>query len=159
MTGAGKAAARPWEILLVEDNPAEVRLSQLVIGDTGLSHVLRVARDGEQALAMLRRQGDYRSQPEPDLVLLDLNLPRKDGREVLADVKSDPALNHIPVIVLSTSRAEHDVMACYRLNANGYIQKPLELDEFATVMRAILNFWLGPMVMLPGKAARERDGR
>lgn len=159
MTGAAKAAARPWEILLVEDNPAEVRLSQLVIGDAGVAHNLRVARDGEQALEMLRRQGEHRSLPEPDLVLLDLNLPRKDGREVLADLKSDPALNHIPVIVLSTSRSERDVLACYRLNANGYIHKPLELDEFAAVMKAILQFWLGPMVLLPGKAVRERDAR
>ena len=159
MTGAGKAAARAWEILLVEDNPAEVRLSQLVIDEIGVPHTLRVARDGEQALAMLRHQGEYARLPEPDLVLLDLNLPRKDGREVLAEVKNDPALDHIPVLMLSTSRAERDVMECYRLNAAGYIQKPLELDEFAGVMRSILRFWLGPMVLLPGRATRERDAR
>lgn len=159
MTGAGKAAARPWEILLVEDNPAEVRLSQLVLGDSGVPHVLRVARDGEQALAMLRRQGEHRALPEPDLVLLDLNLPRKDGREVLAEVKGDPELKHIPIIVLSTSRAEQDVLTCYALNVNAYVQKPLELDAFAAVMRTILQLWLGPMMMLPGRMKRERDGR
>jgi two-component system, chemotaxis family, response regulator Rcp1 len=155
MTAAAKTP-RPWNILLVEDNPAEVRLTQLLIDETGLHYVLHVARDGDQAIAIIRRQGAHASVPEPDLVLLDLNLPRRDGREVLADIKGDPALTHIPILVLSTSRAERDVLACYRLRANGYIQKPLDLDAFSATMRTITSFWFGPTVMLPGP---RRDGR
>lgn len=151
MSVAASSAARPWEILLVEDNPADIRLTQEVLADSGLRHVLHVARDGEQALGMIRRSGEYQSLPEPDLVLLDLNLPRKDGRDVLAEVKRDPQLSHIPVIVLSTSKAGHDVLACYRLHANCYLQKPVDLDAFAALMRSIEEFWLGK-ASLPPKA-------
>ena len=144
--------ARSWEILLVEDNPADIRLTQEVLNETALRHVLRVAHDGEQALRMIRRQGEYDQQPEPDLVLLDLNLPRKDGRAVLAEVKGDPQLRHIPILMLSTSRAERDVQECYDLHANAYLQKPVELDAFADLMRGVEDFWLR-RAALPSKNA------
>lgn len=140
---------RTWEILLVEDNPADIRLTEEVLGETSLRHVLRVARDGDQALDMIRRSGDYASLPEPDLVLLDLNLPRKDGRAVLAEVKQDPRLSHIPIIVLSTSRADRDVRDCYSLHANAYLQKPLDLDAFADLMRGVEDFWLRRAALPP----------
>lgn len=143
---------RVAEILLVEDNPADIRLTQEVFEEIGAPHRLHVARDGEEALAMLRRQGQYVNVPEPDLVLLDLNLPRKDGREVLADIKSDPKLNHIPIVVLSTSRAERDVLACYHLHANCYLQKPVDFEAFATLIRGLQDFWFG-RVSLPSKFA------
>lgn len=142
--------ARTAEILLVEDNPADIRLTQEVFEEIGIPHHLHVARDGEEALAMLRRQGAQAGMPEPDLVLLDLNLPRKDGREVLAEVKNDPKLNHIPVVVLSTSRAERDVLACYHLHANCYLQKPVDFEAFATLIRGLQDFWFGK-VSLPSK--------
>lgn len=136
------AAMRPAEILLVEDNPADIRLTQEVFAEIGLPHRVHVARDGEEALAMMRRQGAHGALPEPDLVLLDLNLPRKDGREVLAEAKGDPRLAHIPIVVLSTSRAERDVLSCYRLHANCYLQKPVDFDAFATLIRGLEEFWL-----------------
>lgn len=135
--------ARPAEILLVEDNPADIRLTQEVFEEIGLQHHVHVARDGEEALAMLRREGAHAALPEPDLVLLDLNLPRKDGREVLAEIKSDVRLNHIPVVVLSTSRAERDVVACYHLHANCYLQKPVDFEAFASLIRGLEDFWFG----------------
>lgn len=137
-----RPSARPAEILLVEDNPADIRLTQEVFAEIGLPHRVHVARDGEEALAMLRRQGPHAALPEPDLVLLDLNLPRKDGREVLAEAKSDPRLSHIPILVLSTSRAERDVLSCYRLHANCYLQKPVDFEAFATLIRGLEEFWL-----------------
>ena len=155
---AAKPVTRPWEILLVEDNPADIRLTQEVLAESGLSHRLHVARDGEQALFMVRREGDYTDLPEPDLVLLDLNLPRKDGREVLAEIKRDPQLNHIPVLVLSTSRTERDVATCYHLHANCYLQKPVDLDAFAELMRGVEDFWLRK-VSLPPRGAGRGQGR
>jgi chemotaxis family two-component system response regulator Rcp1 len=143
---------RAAEILLVEDNPADIRLTQEVFEEIGAPHRLHVARDGEEALAMLRRQGVHANVPEPDLVLLDLNLPRKDGREVLAEIKSDPKLNHIPIVVLSTSRAERDVLACYHLHANCYLQKPVDFEAFAALIRGLQDFWFG-RVSLPSKFA------
>ncbi len=143
-------ALRAAEILLVEDNPADIRLTQEVFEEIGAPHRLHVARDGEEALAMLRRQGVHANVPEPDLVLLDLNLPRKDGREVLAEIKSDPKLNHIPIVVLSTSRAERDVLACYHLHANCYLQKPVDFEAFAALIRGLQDFWFG-RVSLPSK--------
>lgn len=144
--------ARCWQILLVEDNPADIRLTKEVLNETALRHVLHIARDGEEALSMIRRQGAYAQQAEPDLVLLDLNLPRKDGRAVLAEVKADPKLTHIPILILSTSRADRDVLACYNLHANAYLQKPVDLDAFADLMRGVEDFWLR-RASLPPKAA------
>lgn len=138
-----------WEILLVEDNPADIRLTQVVLGERNIPHTLHLARDGEQALRMIRREGEHAHLPEPDLVLLDLNLPRKDGREVLAEIKRDPRLCHIPVIVLSTSRAEHDVIACYQLHANCYLQKPVDLEGFSELMRSVEDFWLRKVTLPP----------
>lgn len=148
---------RAWEILLVEDNPADIRLTEEVLGETSLRHTLRVARDGEQALNMIRRAGDYSNQPEPDLVLLDLNLPRKDGRAVLTEIKGDPELSHIPIIVLSTSRADRDVRDCYSLHANAYLQKPLDLDAFADLMRGVEDFWLRRAALPPKRQADGND--
>jgi two-component system, chemotaxis family, response regulator Rcp1 len=130
------------EILLVEDNPADARLTREVFEGGRLSTHLNVVSDGEQALAFLRREGIYESAPRPKLVLLDLNLPRKDGREVLEELKSDPRLCRIPVIVLTTSAAQTDIMRAYELQANCFITKPLDLDEYFAVVRSIEDFWL-----------------
>ncbi len=133
---------RKAEILLVEDNAADVRLAEEIFKEGGLSFNLQVARDGEQALAMLRRQDSYTDLIMPDFVLLDLNLPRKDGREVLAEIKQDPMLKRIPVMVLSTSNAPRDVLTCYELQANAYICKPVDLDEFIELVESIRAFWM-----------------
>ena len=130
------------EILLVEDNPADARLTREVFEGGRLSTHLNVVSDGEQALAFLRREGIYESAPRPKLVLLDLNLPRKDGREVLEELKADSALCRIPVIVLTTSAAQTDIMRAYELQANCFITKPLDLDEYFAVVRSIEDFWL-----------------
>ena len=130
------------EILLVEDNPADARLTREVFEGGRLSTHINVVSDGEQALAFLRREGIYESAPRPKLVLLDLNLPRKDGREVLEELKSDRFLCRIPVIVLTTSAAESDIMRSYDLQANCFITKPLDLDEYFAVVRSIEDFWL-----------------
>ena len=130
------------EILLVEDNPADARLTREVFEGGRLSTHLNVVSDGEQALAFLRREGIYESAPRPKLVLLDLNLPRKDGREVLAELKTDAKLCRIPVIVLTTSAAQTDIMRAYELQANCFITKPLDLDEYFAVVRSIEDFWL-----------------
>jgi two-component system, chemotaxis family, response regulator Rcp1 len=130
------------EILLVEDNPADARLTREVFEGGRLTTHLNVVADGEEALAFLRREGRYAESPRPKLVLLDLNLPRKDGREVLQELKSDPSLSRIPVIVLTTSAAEADILHSYDLQANCFITKPLDLDEFFEVVRAIEDFWL-----------------
>lgn len=139
---------RHCEILLVEDNAADVRLMQEVLRKGAPEFRLSVARDGEQALRMLHREGDYHGQPLPDLILLDLNLPLKDGREVLAELKRDPKLCSIPVVVLTTSRAESDIAACYGLHANSYIAKPVDLGEFEAVMEDIRRYWFD-RVQLP----------
>ena len=136
------------EILLVEDNPADARLTREVFEGGRLSTHLNVVSDGEQALAFLRREGIYESAPRPKLVLLDLNLPRKDGREVLGELKTDPMLCRIPVIMLTTSAAQTDIMRSYELQANCFITKPLDLDEYFAVVRSIEDFWLAT-VRLP----------
>src|SRR4051812_4861313 len=130
------------EILLVEDNPADARLTREVFEGGRLTTHLNIVQDGEEALAFLRREGEFENSPRPKLVLLDLNLPRKDGREVLQELKSDPALSRIPVIVLTTSAAEADILHSYDLQANCFITKPLDLDEFFDVVRSIEDFWL-----------------
>ncbi len=133
---------RKAEILLVEDNAADVKLAEEIFKEGGLSFNLQVARDGEQAMAMLRREGEHADLVMPDFVLLDLNLPRKDGREVLAEIKADPVLRRIPVMVLSTSNAPRDVLTCYELQANAYICKPIDLDEFIELVESIRAFWM-----------------
>lgn len=142
-----------WNILLIEDNAADVRLTQEVLRDSPRPLKLHVARDGEQALQMLRKDAPYLDLPEPDLVLLDLNLPRRHGKEVLAWLKENPQLRHIPVVVLSTSQAESDVAACYQLHANCYLQKPLSLDAFAGSMRQLEEFWFRQVSLPPKDAA------
>jgi CheY-like chemotaxis protein len=139
---------RNSEILLVEDNAADVRLTQEILRKSAPACHLSVARDGEQAMRMLRREGDFHDQPVPDLILLDLNLPLKDGREVLAELKQDSGLCSIPVIVLTTSRAESDIAACYGLHANSYITKPVDLGEFERVVEDIRRYWFD-RVQLP----------
>lgn len=139
---------RPIEILLVEDNPGDVRLTIEALRDGKVRNNLHVAKDGVEAMAFLRREREHASAVRPDLVLLDLNLPRKDGREVLAEIKVDPELKTIPVVVLTTSRAEQDVLQSYQLQANCYISKPVDLEQFITVVRSIEEFWL-TIVTLP----------
>lgn len=133
---------RPVEILLVEDSPGDVRLTREVLRDATVPNRLHHAPDGEQAMAFLRREGAFADAPSPDVVLLDLNLPRRDGREVLTDIKDDPGLRRIPVIVLTTSAAERDIMRAYDHHVNAYIQKPVDLEQFYTVVRSIESFWL-----------------
>lgn len=145
---ANSAGTREYVLMLVEDSPADVRLAQEVFRDAGFRHRLQVARDGEQALRMLRREGEFSQLPLPDLVLLDLNLPRRDGREVLREIKQDPRLLHIPVLILSTSKAERDVSECYQAHANGYLVKPVDLEEFERLASMIRDCWLG-MIQLP----------
>ena len=143
-----RPTGRPIEILLVEDNPGDVRLTVEGLNEGKVHNYLHVAKDGVEALAFLRREGDYSDAVRPDLILLDLNLPRKDGREVLADIKADPDLKTIPVVVLTTSRAEQDVLHSYQLQANCYITKPVDLEQFIHVVKSIEDFWL-TVVTLP----------
>jgi CheY-like chemotaxis protein len=140
--------SKPIEILLVEDNPADVRLTQEVFKDCRILNNLHIAKDGIEAMDFLTRKGDFKDKPMPDLVLLDLNLPKKDGREVLADMKNDPELKKIPVIVLTTSEAEQDIVRSYNLGANCYITKPVDLNQFIRVVHGIEDFWL-TIVKLP----------
>ncbi|HET8626690.1 MAG TPA: response regulator [Thermomicrobiales bacterium] len=142
------AAARPIEILLVEDSPGDVRLTREALREGKIRNNLSVVPDGVEALAFLRREGRYAAAPRPDVILLDLNLPRKDGREVLAEVKADERLRRIPVVVLTTSRDEQDILRSYDLHANCYITKPVDLDQFIAVVRSIETFWL-TIVTLP----------
>jgi chemotaxis family two-component system response regulator Rcp1 len=138
----------PIEILLVEDNEGDVRLTREVLKDGRIRNVLNVVGDGVEALAYLRREGEYADMKPQDLILLDLNLPKKDGREVLAEIKSDAELRRIPVVVLTTSSSEVDVLSAYDLHANCYITKPVDLDQFVRVVRSIEDFWLA-IVKLP----------
>ncbi|MFH1037932.1 MAG: response regulator [PVC group bacterium] len=139
---------RPIEILLVEDNPGDVRLTQEALKDSKLFNKLSVVTDGEEALAFLRKEGKHADAPHPDLILLDLNLPRKDGREVLKEIKEDHRFKRIPVAILTISEAEEDIFRTYDLHANCYITKPLSIDQFAKVVRAIEDFWF-TIVTLP----------
>ena len=141
-------ATMPIEILLVEDNPGDVRLTREALRDAKVRNHLTVARDGVEALALLRREGRYAAVLRPDLILLDLNLPKKGGREVLEEVKRDDALKDIPVVILTTSRAERDIFESYRLHANAYVTKPVDLEQFLNVVHTIEEFWL-EIVKLP----------
>ncbi len=138
------------DILLVEDNPGDVRLAEEALKESKVRNKLYVVEDGVKAMAFLRQQGAYASVPRPDLILLDLNLPRKSGREVLAEVKADEDLKRIPVVVLTVSKAEEDVVRCYNHHANCYITKPLDFNQFMEVTRSIEDFWL-TIVKLPPK--------
>jgi CheY-like chemotaxis protein len=138
----------PIEILLVEDNEGDVRLTREVLKDGRIRNTLNVVGDGVEALAYLRREREYAETKPQDLVLLDLNLPKMDGREVLALIKADPDLRRIPVVVLTTSSSEVDVLSAYDLHANCYITKPVDLDQFVKVVRSIEDFWLA-IVKLP----------
>jgi two-component system, chemotaxis family, response regulator Rcp1 len=137
-----------FEILLVEDSPGDVRLTREALKDAKMHINLHVASDGIEAMAFLNREGEYADVPRPDLILLDLNLPRKDGRQVLEEIKVNPALMTIPIVILTTSASEEDVLRSYRLHANCYISKPVDLDGFLKVIKSIDNFWLS-IVKLP----------
>jgi CheY-like chemotaxis protein len=136
------------EILLIEDNPGDVRLIRESLKDGKVCNNLTVVGDGEEALSLLHKESQYKDSPSPDLILLDLNLPRKDGREILAEIKSDPLLKHIPVVIITSSEAEQDIIKAYNLQANCYITKPVDLTQFIYVVRSIEDFWL-TIVKLP----------
>ena len=138
----------PIEVLLVEDNPGDVRLTQEAFRDANSSVHLHVASDGVQAMAFLRHEGADAHAPRPDLILLDLNLPKMDGRAVLADIKKDDSLKTIPTVILTTSESEADILQSYQLQANCYLSKPVQLDEFEAVVKSINDFWL-TMAKLP----------
>lgn len=141
-------SGKPVEILLVEDNPADVRLTIEALKDAKVFNQLNVVSNGADALTYLRRQGPYTEATRPDLILLDLNLPKMGGLEVLDDIKNDPELRTIPVVVVTTSQAEQDIIKSYNSHANCYICKPVDLDQFITVIQSIQNFWL-TIVKLP----------
>jgi CheY-like chemotaxis protein len=142
--------ARPIEILLVEDDPGDVLMAREALEEGKVANRLAVVNDGEEAMAYLRAEGANADRVRPDLVLLDLNLPRKDGREVLAEIKSDPALRSIPVVVLTTSKAEEDILRSYDLHANAYVTKPVDFDRFIEVVRQIDDFFVS-VVKLPNR--------
>ena len=140
--------ARPIEILLVEDDPGDVLIAKEALEQSKLANNLHVAVNGEEALAFLRHDGEFADRPKPDLVLLDLNLPRRDGREVLAEVKADPELRRIPVVILTTSQAEEDIIKSYDLHANAYVTKPVDFAQFVKVVQQIDEFFF-TVVSLP----------
>ncbi|WP_119460853.1 response regulator [Rhodospirillaceae bacterium SYSU D60014] len=139
---------RPIDILLVEDNPGDVRLTKEALKESRILNNLYFARDGVEALAFLTQQEPYQEVPRPDLILLDLNLPRKDGRELLAEIKQHQELKRIPVVILTTSEAEQDILKTYELHANCYITKPVDLDKFVDIVKGLEEFWLS-IVKLP----------
>jgi CheY-like chemotaxis protein len=144
----GQKTLRPIEILMVEDNPGDVRLTREALKGGKVWNEIHVVTDGVAALDFLHHRAPYTNSPHPDLVLLDLNLPKKDGREVLAAMKADPTLKTIPVVVLTTSQAEEDVMRAYNLNCNCYVTKPVDFEQFTRIVQAIEQFWL-TIVTLP----------
>jgi CheY-like chemotaxis protein len=141
-------STKPIEILLVEDNPGDVRLTREALRDAKVNNTMAVAGDGMKAIAFLRREGEYAQATRPDLILLDLNLPRMNGFEVLDVIKEDPEFKRIPVVILTTSQAEQDIVRSYDLHANAYVTKPVDLDQFIKVIKAIEDFWL-EIVKLP----------
>ena len=142
-------AGKPIEILMVEDNPGDVELVVESLQNGKLSNQLHVVSDGEEALAFLHRQGTHANAPRPDLILLDLNLPKKGGREVLAEIKADEHLRAIPVVVLTTSKSEEDVLRSYQLNANCYVAKPVDFLQFEKIVSAIKEFWFSIVILPP----------
>jgi two-component system, chemotaxis family, response regulator Rcp1 len=153
MTANLGKGATPIEILLVEDSPGDVRLTQEAMRDAKVQNNLHVVSDGIEATSFLWRQGKHAKALRPDLILLDLNLPKKGGREVLEEIKKDPSLKSIPVVILTTSAAEEDILRSYQLHANCYITKPVDLDQFLRVVKTIDNFWL-TIVKLPSDPKR-----
>ena len=145
-----QTTSRPVEILLVEDNPGDVRLTREALREGKVRNNLNVAPDGVEALAYLRRQGRYADATRPDLILLDLNLPKMDGREVLEAVKADASLRNIPIVILTSSQAEQDIVRAYDLHANCYVTKPVDLDQFIHVVKSIEDFWFS-IVKLPSE--------
>lgn len=139
---SGREAALPIEVLLVEDNPGDVRLTREAFRSARMEMPLHVASDGVEAMAFLRREGEFARVPRPDLILLDLNLPRMDGREVLAQIKEDESLRTIPTVILTTSEADSDILRSYQLQANCYLSKPVQLEDFETLIQSVNDFWL-----------------
>jgi len=146
-----EAIGRPIEILLVEDNPADVRMTVEILKETKVRNTLTVAGDGNEALDLLHRTGKYGQAARPDLILLDLDLPRKGGKQVLAEIKADPILRRIPVVILTSSKAEEDIVQSYSLYANCYVTKPIGLERFVKVVKSIEDFWLTIVKLPPGK--------
>jgi CheY-like chemotaxis protein len=147
---SSKTIGKPIEILLVEDNPGDIRLTKEALKEGKVLNKLHVVEDGMEALAFLNQEGNYSDAPRPGLILLDLNLPKKDGRDVLAEIKTNGDLKRIPVVVLTTSHSEEDILKSYDLDANCYITKPVDLDQFISVVRSINEVWLS-IVRLPGE--------
>ena len=143
-------AERPMEILLVDDNPGDVRLTAEALKDGEVENRLHTAKDGMEAIAFLRRRGRYIDAPRPDLILLDLNMPRMNGRQVLAEIKEDSALKHIPVVILTGSREMDDIVKTYDLHANCYVTKPIDFEQFIMMVKSITDFWL-TIVKLPSE--------
>jgi len=143
-----RASAKTAEILLIEDNLGDIRLIKEAFKEEKIINRVSVVEDGEAAMAFLRREGPYAGAVRPDLILLDLNLPKKDGREVLAEIKADEDLKRIPVVILTTSRAEEDILRTYNLHANCYVTKPVDVEQFLAVVRSIEDYWLA-IVKLP----------
>ena len=154
MNDLDNAGVKPIEILLVEDNPGDARLTLEGFKDARIRNNITVVEDGIEAMAYLRHQGPYADVALPDLVLLDLNMPKKDGREVLADMKADEALKQIPVLVFTISTAEKDILEAYHLQASAFITKPIDLDEFIRVVKSMTEFWL-TVVKLPHDVRRQ----
>jgi|UPI0003750997 CheY-like chemotaxis protein len=148
----------PIEILLIEDNPGDVELTKIALEDSKISVNLSVVEDGVEAIAFLRKQDSYANAPHPDIILLDLNLPKKDGIEVLSEIKADEFLRRIPVVVLTTSQAEEDVLKAYNLAANCYINKPVDFDQFVKIVQSIENFWF-TIVKLPPEGRIKEEQR
>ncbi len=142
--------SRPVQILLVEDNPADAGLTQEAIRDTEFRYQLHLAEDGEEAMEFLYKEGEFADVPRPDLILLDLNLPGMDGREVLAEIKSDEDLGSIPVVVLTTSTAQQDLLYSYGLRANSYVNKPIDRDRFNDMIKSVMEYWIN-ISTLPGR--------
>jgi len=152
----GQIHGEPITILLVEDNPADTRLIREAMKEVKIYNRLYQVPDGVEAMAFLRKQGEYAKMPRPDLILLDLNMPRKDGRQTLKEIKEDPELQRMPVVVLTVSDAEEDIINSYNLHANCFVTKPLDLDEFSKVVRGIENFWF-EIVKLPPNGKSHTD--
>lgn len=144
----GNATGKPIKIMLVEDNPGDIRLTVEALKESKVKNTLSVVQDGVEALAFLKREGKYASAERPDIIFLDLNLPRKNGREVLAEIKADNILKRIPVVILTTSAAEQDILKTYELHANCYVTKPVDLEKFIEVVKSIEDFWF-TIVRLP----------
>jgi len=149
------AYPHPVEILLIEDSPADIALTEEALLESKLHNNLNIVTDGEAAMAFLRREEPYASAPRPDLVLLDLNLPKKTGREVLAEIKSDPSLSMIPIVIMTVSRDERDILESYRLHANCYIRKPVRFQEFIEIVKSIEDFWFSIVTLPPNSGHSE----